>query len=63
MAEKVGLEMRYFTLKPRGTDAYACASRAAMATYANFIEDENPRLAAELVQWLNIEWDRTRLGD
>lgn len=29
-----GLMMKYFVLKPRGNDAYAAASRAAMHAYA-----------------------------
>lgn len=50
-----GLQMKYFVLKPRGDDAYAKASRAAMTAYAKAIEDENPILAQELKIWVTKE--------
>ena len=46
-----GLKMKYFILKPKGNDAYAEASRAAMNQYARLIESENPQLAEELREW------------
>lgn len=46
-----GLMMKYFVLKPNGNDAYARASRMAMRTYAHFIENENPELARDLMDW------------
>lgn len=50
-----GLKMKYFVLKPRGTDTYAKASRAAMQRYATFIEGENKELATELREWADTE--------
>jgi len=50
----VGLIMKYFVLfvlKPKGSNAYARASRAAMLTYAKEIRRENPELAEELLAW------------
>ena len=32
-----GLVMKYFVLKPKGTDVYALASRRAIAMYAETI--------------------------
>ena len=46
------LRMKYFVLKPKGNDAYANASRIAMAAYAKAINDENPKLKQELVDWI-----------
>ena len=46
-----GLIMKYFVLKPEGQDAYAKASRAAMKTYAENINNTNPQLAVALVKW------------
>lgn len=50
-----GLKMKYFVLKPRGGDAYAKASRAAMEAYAKVIDDENPVLAQQLKMWATDE--------
>lgn len=50
-----GLLMRYFVLKPGGTDEYATASRAAMIAYATCIETVNAVLAAELREWVRKE--------
>ena len=50
-----GLEMKYFVLKPRGDDAYAKASRAAMRKYALMIREENPDLSDELREWADRE--------
>lgn len=49
------LLMKYFVLKPRGSDAYAKASRRAMRAYAVAIEAENPELACDLDEWVNRE--------
>ena len=54
----MSLEMKYFILKPRAkskTDKYAEASQAAMYTYADFIEEEDPDLANELRSWVGKE--------
>lgn len=48
-----GLIMKYFVLKPGGSDEYAWASRQAMLTYADAIAEVNPELAEELTQWVN----------
>ena len=50
-----GLEMKYFVLKPRGTDAYAYASRKAMRAYAEAIHRENSELAKDLMEWADRE--------
>lgn len=50
-----GLIMKYFVLKPKGTDAYAHASRTAMQTYADLIHFENPQLATALRRWAQRE--------
>jgi hypothetical protein len=47
-----GLIMKYFVLKPKGTDAYAEASRDAMWHYAHRIEKENRKLARQLLRWV-----------
>lgn len=51
----VGLIMKYFVLKPKGTDEYAEASRRAMYEYAKVIDNTNPLLAQELQHWANAE--------
>jgi hypothetical protein len=51
-----GLKMKYFVLKPEGTDDYARASRAAMMTYADFIVTKNPELTEELRAWAGREF-------
>ena len=56
-----GLRMKYFVLKPRSKtrfDAYAIASRCAMRTYAECIENENSELAQDLRNWINDEENR-----
>lgn len=50
-----GLTMKYFVLKPRGEDIYAAASRKAMRAYARLIQNENPELARELIEWADAE--------
>ena len=54
-----GLEMKYFVLKPKGTDPYAKASRAAMRKYAVLIKDTNPDLASDLDEWADREMIET----
>jgi hypothetical protein len=49
------LEMKYFVLKPRGTDVYADASRKAMRLYAIAIERYNKGLADDLMAWVKKE--------
>lgn len=53
-----GLEMRYFVLKPRGISAFARASRAAMRTFAEIIDDENQVLSGDIYAWVKKEEDR-----
>ncbi len=49
------LHMKYFVLKPRGSDEYAKASRAAMFRYALFIRETNSVLARRLWDWAGQE--------
>lgn len=56
----MGLHMKYFVLKPAGTDKYAVASRRAMSAYAQWIgnnaeTDEEIKFAKELFQWVSRE--------
>jgi len=51
-----GLQLKYFVLKPKGKDAYAKASRAALHAYADAILNENPLLAEDLRNWANREY-------
>ena len=46
-----GLKMKYFVLKPEGSDRYAEASRKAMRAYASHIQLENKELGDELRKW------------
>ena len=50
-----GLEMKYFVLKPKGSDPYAEASRKAMSTYARAITKDNKILAEDLRKWAKYE--------
>lgn len=50
-----GLIMKYFVLKPKGTDHYAIASRVAMRAYAAHIKIINPTLCKELRDWADRE--------
>jgi hypothetical protein len=50
-----GLMLKYFVLKPGGSDIYAKASRNAMVTYAAQIFRENPEFSAEIIDWVNEE--------
>ena len=43
--------LKYFVLKPKGTDIYARASRIAMNKYAEIIEEDDPELAKHLYEW------------
>lgn len=49
------LKLKYFVLKPNGTDIYAKASREAMRTYANVIEDIDPIFHDDLKEWISYE--------
>jgi hypothetical protein len=51
-----GLEMKYFVLKPKGSDEYALASRGAMRKYASLIHRTNPELASGLTAWAEQEY-------
>lgn len=55
MNKPSGLQMKYFVLKPAGSDAHAKASRAAMRTYANHIQETNQQLCDELRAWADNE--------
>ena len=50
-----GLLLKYFVLKPKGTDVYAAASRSAMRAYASMIRTENLDLSNELREWADRE--------
>lgn len=50
-----GLQMKYFVLKPGGSDAYAEASREACVAYAESIREENAELANDLIAWVDKE--------
>ena len=58
LTAKSALQMQYFTLNPRGDDAYALASRRAMDAYASAIAGINMALATDLRVWA----DRERVG-
>ena len=51
----LGLDMKYFVLKPKGSDRYALASREAMIAYANVIKKENSQLYIDLIAWATEE--------
>lgn len=50
-----GLELKYFVLKPKGTDIYAQASRKAMRAYARHVASENDELYHDLQNWAERE--------
>lgn len=50
-----GLQMKYFVLKPKGSDVYAKASRRAMRAYADMIQGDNKEFADELRAWADRE--------
>ena len=43
--------MKYFVLKPEGTDIFAKASREAMLRYAEVIKDADPELSKGMSEW------------
>ena len=48
----MALELKYFVLNPRGSDAkFAAASRAAMRSFANEIAESDKELAEQLRTW------------
>jgi hypothetical protein len=49
------LQMKYFVLRPKGTDLHAKASRAAMRQYAKVMAEENAQLAVEVLAWATNE--------
>ncbi len=63
-----GLQMKYFVLRPHSkskNDPYARASRNAMQTYAESIQDENPDLYNDLKNWIvnEVADEVLRFGD
>ena len=58
-----GLTMKYFVLKPRGSDAYARASRDAMRAYAAAVQGENPALCDGLMLWARNEEEAAYRND
>ncbi len=56
--KKQGLLMKYFVLKPKGSDIYAEASRKAMKAYAAHIIGDNEQFADELRAWADRETQR-----
>ena len=51
----MGIETKYFVLKPRGDNEWAAASRKAMRAYARHIQGIDPELAESLLSWANSE--------
>ena len=58
-----GLLMKYFVLKPSGTDAYAKASRTALYMYAASISEEDPELCGALREWADQESNAASLQE
>ena len=56
------LHMKYFVIKPKGTDIYAKASRTAMHAYVRIIKEENPKFAEELAAWASSEGAEAEFG-
>lgn len=52
----MALVMKYFVLKPSGSDPYAVASRDAMVAYAKSISGYDGALSIELLDWVALEW-------
>lgn len=50
--EPEGLKMKYFTLSPEGDTPYHKASRQAMLVYASVIHSTNPKIATDLIEWV-----------
>ena len=55
----MALEMKYFILKPHGTDEYAMASRISMRAYADHIEEIDPVMSKALLAWADAEMEKT----
>ncbi len=53
--DKPGLQMKYFVLKPQGTNVHAQASRAAMLKYAEVVGPCDRSLSNSLVGWATHE--------
>ena len=51
----MGIEMKYFVLKPKGNNDWAAAARKAMRAYAKHIESIDPDLAESLFLWARNE--------
>ena len=54
----MGLEMKYFVLKPKSkhkNDQYAAASRAAMRAYALCVKNTDPSLSQGILSWARKE--------
>lgn len=51
MTCKNGLMLKYFVLNPTKNDVYGEASRKALLTYADHIQQENIEFAYELRNW------------
>jgi len=47
------LFMKYFVLNPNKKDIYGLASRNAMVTYARTIEEDNPKMSMDLLNWVH----------
>jgi hypothetical protein len=55
-----------FILSPEKVDDYGYASREAIRTYANEIENRNPKLADDLRRWMDLVTDNlpaAEIGD
>ena len=53
--KSLGLQMKYFVVKPSGVDAYATASRQAIIGYGMVIKPFDPELAEDLFNWAKRE--------
>lgn len=53
-----GLTLKYFVLTPAGYDCFAVAARQAMIQYAEAIDPIDPRLAADLREWVETEREK-----
>ena len=49
------LYMKYFVLKPKGSDMYAEASRRGLEAFARHIRADDKELAEHLFQWIKAE--------
>jgi hypothetical protein len=60
----MGLEMKYFVLKPRAksrTDIHAMASQQAMRRYAEIVRDHDDELSDQLTMW-SLDEQRKQVG-